>query len=293
MSLGGNMTTYRFIKDYKNNSDYRLSFNELAKKTFGINFETWYQGGFWNDNYICYSYLMNDKVISNVSLNTMELIIDGKLQKAIQIGTVMTDPDYRRQGLAYQLMSKVLKDYDPVYDLYFLAADDEAVPLYEKCGFRKNDENKYLIDVSTYRRVEEPLKPVDISPQRMLEIKSQSQPLSNILSARGDEHVLMFYYTLGFKNSIFRPQPDVYSIFQINEDRLHLYDILSPRKVNIQELIEQITPKEVNMVYCHFTPDQPIKNLNGSIDTSSNWMIRTTSNKGFPKLARFPRISQT
>ncbi len=79
------MKTYKFIKDYKNNNNYRLSFNNLAKKTFGIDFEEWYQQGFWNENYICYSYVNNNKVISNVSLNTMELIIDGKIQKAIQM----------------------------------------------------------------------------------------------------------------------------------------------------------------------------------------------------------------
>ena len=86
------MSTYEFIKDYKTNDQYRLSFNNLAMETFGIDFETWYQQGHWNENYICYSYLKEDRVISNVSLNTMELMLDGKKQKAIQIGTVMTDP---------------------------------------------------------------------------------------------------------------------------------------------------------------------------------------------------------
>jgi len=287
------MTTYQFIKDYKDKTNYRLSFNNLAKKTFGIDFEAWYQQGFWNDNYICYSYLKDDEVISNVSLNTMELIIAGKVQKAIQIGTVMTDPDYRRQGLAYKLIQKVLEDYDQAYELYFLAADDEAVPLYEKCGFKLNNENKYVIDLTDYKKIEKPLKPMNVSPSKMLEIKKQSEPLSNVLCARGDEHVLMFYYTLGFRNLIYKLEHDVYTIFEIDEDKLHLYDILSSKKVNLQEIIEQITPENVKTAYFHFTPDQHIKNLKASIDISSNWMIRTTSNKSFPKLARFPKISQT
>ncbi|HEY2421140.1 MAG TPA: GNAT family N-acetyltransferase [Neobacillus sp.] len=287
------MKTYKFIKDYKNNNIYRLSFNKLAKKTFGIDFEEWYQQGFWNDNYMCYSYVNNNEVISNVSLNTMELIINGKVQKAIQIGTVMTDPEYRRQGLAYQLLSKVLADYDHLYDLYFLAADAEAVPLYQKCGFTSNDENQYVIDLKGYQLIDEPLEKCIVPPNMMLEIKKQSLPLSNILSARGDEHVLMFYYTLGFRDLVHRPQDDVYTIFKIDGDQLHLYDILSPWKVNLQELVELITPKNVKTVVCHFTPDQSIKNLKVAVDTSSNWMIRTTTNKGFPTLVRFPRISQT
>ena len=287
------MAAYEFMKDYKNNTQSRLSFNRLAKKTFGIDFETWYQDGFWGDSYICYSYLKDGEVISNVSLSTMELIIDGRKQKAIQIGTVMTSPDYRRQGLAYQLLQKIFEDYDSAYELYFLAADKEAVSLYEKCGFEQISENQYTIDLTGYELLEDPLEPLDVSKETMLKIKRLSQPLSNILSAIGDEHVLMFYYTLEFKDSIYRPKDDVYTIFEIEEDKLNLYDILSPNKVNLEELIQQITPKTVRTVICHFTPDQPVKNLMASIDTSGGWMIRSTSGKSFPKLARFPRISQT
>ncbi|MDF2547660.1 MAG: hypothetical protein K0R93_2558 [Anaerosolibacter sp.] len=287
------MSNYRFIKDYKKNDHYRVSFNKLAKETFGIDFEDWYQQGFWNDHYICYSYIKDDEIIANVSLSTMELIMEGKKEKAIQIGTVMTAPEYRRQGLAYGLMTKIFEDYDQNYELYFLAADDEAVPLYEKCGFKPNEENLYVIDLTGYKRIERPLEPTNVPPKMMLEIKKQSQPLSSTLSAEGAEHVLMFYYTLGFKNAIYRLEDDVYTIFEIDGNQLHLYDILSPQKINLQEIIEKITPKGIETIFCHFTPDQPIKNLKVSIDPSSNWMVRTTSNKRFPERARFPRISQT
>ena len=40
------------IKNYQNNSALRQSFNELAQKTFGLSFESWYQNGFWRNNYI-------------------------------------------------------------------------------------------------------------------------------------------------------------------------------------------------------------------------------------------------
>ena len=287
------MTEYQFIKDYKDNNHYRLSFNNLAKKTFNIDFENWYQQGFWSDNYVCYSYVKDDEVISNVSLSTMDLIIDGKKQKAIQIGTVMTNPNYRRQGLAYQLMQRIFKDYDSDFELYFLAADDDAISLYEKCGFKIKDENQNVIDLVGYQRIEKPLEPIHVPANEMLEIKRQSQPLSSVLSATGDEHVLMFYYTSGFSNFIYRPQSDVYAIFEIEGNQLHLYDILSPKKVNLHDLIEQIAVMGVETVFCHFTPDQPIENLKSSIDLPSNWMIRALANKSFPELARFPRISQT
>lgn len=237
--------------------------------------------------------MVDDEVVSNVSLNTMELIIDGIPQKAIQIGTVMTHPNFRRQGLAYQLLKEILEDYDELYDLFFLAAEEEALHLYKKCGFIPREENKYIIDVTDYKKIDTPLKPLHVTKELLLDIKKQALPLSNILSAIGDEHVLMIYYILGFNEAIYQPLPGVYTIFIIKGKTLNLFNILSDKKVNLQEIIERITPSEIEKVFCHFTPDQPIQNLNSSIDTSNIWMTRTNSNKGFPMLARYPRISQT
>ena len=56
--------TLHFISDYKNDPAYRLSFNELAGKTFGIDFEKWYQLGFWNDRYVCYSFAEGNRIVA-------------------------------------------------------------------------------------------------------------------------------------------------------------------------------------------------------------------------------------
>lgn len=39
------------IKDYRDHMGLRHSFNELAGRTFGLDFENWYQNGFWGDAY--------------------------------------------------------------------------------------------------------------------------------------------------------------------------------------------------------------------------------------------------
>jgi len=63
----------KFIKNYKDNDVLRKSFAELAKNTFGIDFQAWYSNGYWNDSYVCYSYVDMDRVVSNVSINKMHL----------------------------------------------------------------------------------------------------------------------------------------------------------------------------------------------------------------------------
>ena len=72
------MNELNYMKDYKNDENLRKSFNELATMVFGINFEDWYQKGFWNNRYIPFSYIDGDKVVANVSVNVLNLVINGE-----------------------------------------------------------------------------------------------------------------------------------------------------------------------------------------------------------------------
>lgn len=287
------MQEYTFIKDYKHQDIYRKSFVDLGKRIFEIDFEEFYQKGYWGDDYICYSFVHEDVVISNVSLSTMELIIQGKHVPAIQIGTVMTDPLYRRKGLAYQLMMKIFEVYDPTCTLYFLAADDEAIPLYEKCGFKANPENKYVVDVTNYVKKNQKISPCILSDKELLNIKLQAQPLSNTLSAVKDAHILMFYYMMGFDQLIYKLVNDIYVIFEKDNTTINLYTVLSEKPFDLQDIIESIVTEDIEKVVCHFTPDQVLTDLSTELDLTSRWMVRSTSDITFPDLARFPQISQT
>ena len=92
--------------NYRENEDLRRSFNELAEKVFGLNFENWYQNGFWKDNYIPYSVIEDGKVVSNVSVNACNMNYGGRIVKLIQLGTIMTDPDYRDRKEQLDVMEK-------------------------------------------------------------------------------------------------------------------------------------------------------------------------------------------
>ena len=143
------MTEYQFIKDYKSTEPYRLSFNELAHQTFRIDFEHWYQQGCWKDRYICYSFLHNDKVIANVSVNLMDIILNQLTYKAIQLGTVMTDPAYRNQGLSRRLMEIIIEEYRSECDFMYLYANKTVLDFYTKFGFSQVPEPSYTFDLKT------------------------------------------------------------------------------------------------------------------------------------------------
>ncbi len=134
---------YKVIKDYRGDKELRTSFNELAKKTFGLNFEDWYQNGFWGDNYNPYSIVIDDKVVANVSVNKTDMLLDGEIKHYLQIGTVMTDKEYRNKGLIRRIMEEIEKDYNGKIDGIYLFGNDGVIDFYPKFGFVKEKEYQY------------------------------------------------------------------------------------------------------------------------------------------------------
>lgn len=77
---------YKIISNYQKDKALRDSFNELSKKIFGLDFENWYQSGFWTDKYIPYSILANNRIASNVSVNLCNFILTGKKYDLFNLG---------------------------------------------------------------------------------------------------------------------------------------------------------------------------------------------------------------
>ena len=82
----------RLVKQIRDDKLLRESFLELAVRVFDLSFKEWYESGFWKDTYLPYSMVEEGKVVSNASVNVMDLEWKGSRKRCIQIGTVMTDP---------------------------------------------------------------------------------------------------------------------------------------------------------------------------------------------------------
>lgn len=133
---------YEIVNNYRTNDDLRRSFNALSEKTFGLNFENWYQNGFWSDDYNPYSVLIDGQVVANVSVNRTDMVIDGKRRKLLQLGTVMTDDRFRNRGYIRAIMQQIDKDH-PDADGVYLFANDSVVEFYPKFGFHISHEYEY------------------------------------------------------------------------------------------------------------------------------------------------------
>lgn len=133
------------ISDYMRDEKSRHLLNELTQKTFGFDFEGWVTDGYFEGDYIPYSFVEDGVMISNVSANRMQFMQNGEIRNYIQIGTVMTDVDYRKQGLAAQLMKHVIETYENNCDGIYLFGDLGALEFYKKMGFNVENQYRYFL----------------------------------------------------------------------------------------------------------------------------------------------------
>ncbi|EAE1236821.1 GNAT family N-acetyltransferase, partial [Listeria monocytogenes] len=245
----------------KDNKMYRDSFNKLAESTFDINFEEWFRSGFWNDKYVCYSYIDNNEVISNVSINKMNLIYQGENYSALQIGTVMTHPNYRGQGLAKNLLNHVIAKYEDQYDFLYLFANDTVLDFYPKFGFERIEESSFTVDACNLKKKASKLKKLNPDNktdfQLISRIVSERAPLSNILDVKESEDLLMFYVLIALKNELYYLEElDVIVLMEQEGTDLYVLDILSTKKLDVVEVLSYLSTKKIETIHLLFTPEK-------------------------------------
>ncbi|HWI48144.1 MAG TPA: GNAT family N-acetyltransferase [Rummeliibacillus sp.] len=263
------MVNYQLVSDYKFNETYRESFNELAKLVFGIDFKKWYEKGCWNDNYICYSFADGDQIIANASISKMTIVSNGKEYHAIQVGTVMTHPDYRNQGLSKKLMDHIIEQYEKEYDFIYLFANDSVLDFYPKFGFKRVSESRFSLDISDLRR--QPAQSITLRRlntdnkedyQIIESLATKRIPVSSILGVKNNEHLLMFYFILVFNDAVhYIEEEDVIVIFRQEDTQLHIFDIVSKKRMDIDTILKCIVSTDIEMIHFYFTPDYDDKKI--------------------------------
>ena len=241
-------------KNYRDNDALRASFNRLAEKTFGLNFENWYQNGFWKDNYIPYSVVIDGEVVSNVSVNACNMNYKGRIVKLIQLGTIMTDNDQRGKGYARALMEEVLKDYDGKVDGIYLFANDSVLEFYPKFGFKKAKEYQYSKDVTITGECKADSIPLKNKSDfdrtaKILDTKKQNAQLYMV----ENPGLYMFYLSQFMTENLFYIEEcNSYAIAEIEDDTLILHTIIGDGAVD--EVIRAFGSQVKKVVLC-FTPN--------------------------------------
>lgn len=246
---------YNMVVDYKDNSVLRKSFNDLTEKTYGFQFEEWYQNGYWTDTYIPYSIADGEKIVANVSVNKMDFVMDGHKKFFIQIGTVMTDKEYRGQGLSRYLIEKIIEDWADKADGMYLFANDSVLEFYPKFGFSKSKEYQYKYKIDGTKSSKKYNK-VNMKEEesRNRFIKANLPDTSNSRLAVNNIGLIMFYTTSFLSESVYYlPEENSYVIADINEDNIFIHQIISYDKVNLYNIMNSFG-SNMKEVVLGFTP---------------------------------------
>ena len=243
------------IHGYQNNDALRKSFNDLAGKVFGgLNFEGWYQNGFWTDNYIPYSVVIDGNVVSNVSVNRCDMNYGGRIVHLIQLGTVMTDPDHRGKGYSKALMNEILRDYEGKTDGIYLYANDSVTEFYPRFGFVERKEYQYSKPVN--QNTKKTAVPVPMTAKadwdKMVRILDQTEQNGRLYMV-ANSGLYMFYLSQFMQeNTFYIPGCDSYAIAEVEDDTVILHAVIGTG--DLDQVIAAFG-KDVKNVVLNFTPN--------------------------------------
>lgn len=257
-----NHKNYTFLIQYQKEDKWRESLNSLTKKTYHFDFEKWYQSGYWDESCILYSLAEGDQVVSNVTVNVICFTVLGVEKKFMQIGTVMTDPEYRKQGLSRALMEKVMLDWQDNCDMIYLFANDAVLDFYPKFGFVPVNEYQASYKLKgvkqglAFRTMD-----MDDANDRDLLFHTAQKAVSLFKISMKDNAGLVMFYAHYFDS--FSVSDFLYYIADLKavvlaeyeDEKLILHDILAPARVELKTVIHAMARENTREVTLKFTPE--------------------------------------
>jgi predicted N-acetyltransferase YhbS len=248
---------YKFIIGTGTDDKFRRSFNALTEKTFGFNFEKWYQYGYWKNQYIPYSLMDGEVVVSNVSVSIMDFEVFGKMKRYIQLGTVMTDVIYRNQGLLRVLMEKIIAEWQDKCDLIYLFANDSVLNFYPKFGFTKLNQYQCtkLIRTKDNGGVVKKLNMSDECNRALVYDKANVLSSLAKISMCGNAELIMFYCALFMNDSVYYIQDyDAVVIANFVQDTIEVVDVFCTEEVSLDKILNYLVTKNIEKQILYFTP---------------------------------------
>ena len=251
---------FEIVKNYRENETLRHSFEKLAQETFGIDFESWYQNGFWTNRYNPYSVLLDGEIVANVSVNQMKMRLAEKEYHFIQLGTVMTYEKHRNKGYIRRIMEEIEKDYAEV-DGFYLFGNDSVLDFYPKFGFKPAQEFQMVKGkvkncndngINTFTAKKVPMEtPNDW--EFMVQQIEKSMPNSRFEMVDNSQ-LAMFYLSSFMKDNVyFVESENAYVVAEVDGTELLLTAVYAEQVVDLDKVIAAFG-NEIEEVKLGFTP---------------------------------------
>lgn len=235
----------QLIKHFMADDAARSALNALTRATFGFSFESWYAAGWWAGDYLPYAFEEDGRLLSNVSVNRMRFLLDGQERRFIQLGTVMTDPAYRHQGLASRLMRAAMDDFAGQCDGFYLFGDLGALGFYDQLGFSRICETRYTLRASAREALLcspareggfAPVDPADAAMKaRYVELVRCGAPYAALEQL--SRLSLTMFYTASMKRVLYAPALDCFAVLERDGGNLCLQSVACARRLPLETVL--------------------------------------------------------
>ncbi|HDX9640726.1 GNAT family N-acetyltransferase [Bacillus mobilis] len=271
----------------------------LFEEVFGITTQTlndFSEKGYWDNTFKALSFLQDDKVIANVGAFSLPLLINGERINAMGIQSVMTHPNFRRQGLMTHLLDKMIVEIDKKCDCVVLFTENPE--LYAPFGFNvvqeylmtvpydKNKDNNFLLRKLNYYNEENRLL--------IQETIDSSQRLSNKFSTPSfqSSFYLNMYDAKWNEKLYYSEKLDALIVYEIDNEKLKLYGVFAPVLPVLDEICGEISERFTEIEF-YFSPDQlGIEDVQFTeLQSSKYLMVRSNKELDF-KGYKFPVLTE-
>lgn len=285
--------TIAIEKEIRKSAPLRNGFFGLARSIFGLDFEKWYQAGDWTDRYLPYAAVVDGTVAANVSANIIDTSFRGEKRRYIQIGTVMTAPDYRGRGLSRMLLEELLSDWKDRCDSVYLYANDSVLDFYPKFGFRPAEEYQHTLPLipqeGDFIRLD-----MDRADSRALLLRcyQEGNPFSE-LPMLDNAGLLMFYCSGPLRDSVwYSPKHDTVCIAEFSGGILECFDLFGRPGGDLPAVLSELAQNPVRQARLGFTPKFPCPCQKLSEEDTTLFVLEGKENLFRDNRLRMPALSR-
>ena len=290
---------FEYRADVRDNAGLRDSFNALTRQVFGFDFADWHARGWWSaahTGYAPHALVRGGRVIANVSATPLSFLIAGEPLRALQLGTVMTSPDFRGHGLQRQLMERLLSEAAGQYDMIYLYANDSVMEFYPKFGFEPAVEYAFSRSMPQGGGLAVTSADMD-SPadcEKLLSLYRQGNPFSGV--EMKDETGLFMFYCAGFlKDCVFFIDGlNAAAVAEYDGECLLLHDVFCPPDTAFNDVLRALARPDAVRVELGFTPKDAAGMKNAPVEEDGGlFVLKGLKNPFTARKMLLPTLSHT
>src|SRR5687768_12930919 len=228
-----------FRTRYWRDLEARTAFISFIKAIHNVDFAEWNAAGYWDDDYVPFSYFCGDRVVASVCIYTMPALVAGVNCRIAQVSGVGTVPEFRLKGLNRKLHEIALAWARTDHRFAFLFSDTEAMPFYSKVGFRPALEFAPFVRLPG-AKAKDGLVKLDLRDpselEAVYELACKRSAISNVL-ANFNPKLVMFHAMYSLREHAYRIA-DLNTVVFIKREGANtvLYDVLARDLPSFEEL---------------------------------------------------------